>query len=138
MTHHLNPNIHEQVHEAHIRRDGMHSLRQITAKVTLSDFVDDEHETLARALHSVSDQRRKYVELTIEVCVQCGFIERTTCHHGMSFWAHRPGCPKFDPQVFPNLPVGLYRHYEDAMSTEPKEDCSGCLLVCPVCKADGT
>jgi hypothetical protein len=139
MTHHLTTPIHEQVHKAHQSLDGHYSLRQVKAKVTLADFEGTEHRKIIESRKPTNHVQasKLFVELTIEICTQCGFVERALCHHGLSYWTHRPGCSRYNPDE-DKLPVGLIRVYSDKMFPTPNPDCTGCLLLCPVCKADGT
>lgn len=140
MSHHLTRDQHREVHRAHIERDGMHSSRQLPLVVPLANLHGVEHELVVRT-HDLRQHHRASaagVNMTVEVCVQCGIVERIVCDHGMSFWTHRVGCPKHDP----SLPIvwSMYRPTWDAGvdAGPPDESCDGCLLVCPICKADGT
>lgn len=138
---HLSKDAHEAVHLQHVQRDGMYSSRQISVEVPLASFHGVEHQLVVKthALQQHHRAKQAHVDMTIEVCVQCGLTLGVVCHHGMSYWTHREGCPNFDPRVFDdNLPEGLYQHYKDAIGHRPDPNCTGCLLVCPVCKNDGT
>jgi len=140
MTHHLPLAIREQIHSAHTRGGGGCSLRQVTAKVTLADFEGEEHRLIAEALQTPTEKRRRYVEVLTQICVQCGLVVSVECLHGMMYWTHRPGCSRYAPDDWdnPSIPYGLYQHYKDAIGPRPDPACKGCLLICPVCKADGT
>lgn len=137
MSHHLNRDAHRHVHDQHRHQDGMHSSRQIKVRVPLADFHGKEHEGIVRT-HALPPHRARetYLEMTVEICMQCGFTEHVICHHGLSIWTHRVGCPKYRNEF--DLPPGLIRGHREAISETPDEDCSGCLLLCPVCKNDGT
>jgi hypothetical protein len=140
MSHHLNLDRHLEIHDEHRRADGHHSTRIIEVNVPLSDIVGFEHELIVRT-HAVAPHRRRImaVSLTVEICNECGLNVGMSCQHGMSYWTHRPGCPRHDPSL--PLVWSMYRTYAEALFADPaapSESCSGCLLVCPVCKADGT
>lgn len=68
-----------------------------------------------------------------EICPTCGYFSSVACTHGSMEWRHLPACPKNNDF---SLPEGLIPQSES--STPGGEDCTGCVLVCPVCKADGT
>lgn len=127
MSHHLTPHQREDVHQAHVLRDGGTAARPVQLEVR--------------------DQQTLIANVSFEVCLACGFASGVGCDHGAMFWTHRPGCPQFNPQVFgftseDQMPVGLYKRYEELWPEGSLEvatvDCGGCLLVCPLCRADGT
>lgn len=137
MSHHMNRDEHRGVHDAHRQANGMHSSRLIKVKVPLADLHGAEHEGVMRT-HALPPHRAREagLEMTIEVCIQCGFVEHVICHHGMSIWTHRPGCPRYTNEF--DLPIGLIRGHREMITEQPSTDCSGCLLLCPICKNDGT
>lgn len=140
MSHHLSPLMRERIHLNHIQNNaGAWETRRIEVKVPLADFQNPVHELIVRthALQAHHRQQASFVSMTIEVCASCGFIEKTTCDHGLSFWTHRPGCLLYDPDLL-DLPLALVRPYAVTIGAPPTANCGGCLLLCPVCKNDGT
>ena len=143
MNHHLSRDVHRAIHDEHLQRDGTFQSREIMVEVPLANFHGVEHQLIVQthALQQHHRARQAHVDMTIGVCVTCGFVVHTICHHGLSYWTHRRGCSKFDANLFdPPLPEGLYQTYDKVFhpSQAVDSECRGCLLVCPVCKVDGT
>jgi hypothetical protein len=129
MSHHLTPDQRLEVHRKHVEKNGGTSYRPIELEI--------------RDRQSETDIGPLIANIRFEVCLVCGLMSPIACDHGASVWTHRPGCPKFTIDDFGGLevPEGLFQPYSEKLFGSidvPSEDCGGCLLVCPVCRADGT
>lgn len=135
MSHHLGPDARLRVHQDHVSKEGSYTSVRVTGVAEmLTEFFpghipEDKDPGLVQA------------EYHFSVCVQCGLISSVGCDHGKSVWTHREGCEKYTDEM--KLPHGLVRPYSQAFPQTPNEnftdgECIGCLLLCPICKADGT
>lgn len=135
MSHHLTPEKRLDVHQAHVQKDGGYSSRPLSFEVP-------EIET------DGSQQIGILATIVMEYCSTCGLFSTVGCEHGHMIWTHREGClnqtltpdhPHSRPQVA--LPKGLVKTYAETFpdhTVEERKNCEGCLLICPVCGADGT
>lgn len=132
MSHHLNINQREDVHTAHMRRDGHASFLIATATQTFQLGLVESRPFSFTA------------ELSFEICMACGWMTRPDCQHGEGtgkmMWTHRPGCPdtRSHPLPYVYIPPGLVKTFGEAFPDSPSGTCEGCLLICPICGADGT
>lgn len=124
MSHHLTYEQRLEVHRKHVEAGGGYA----------SIIADNPQNDL---------DGRPVGNWRFEFCTRCGLPARPTCDHEHMFWTHRPGCRKYDAATF-SVPEGLVDDFSKAfpqaaeMAGLAGEDCTGCLLLCPLCGADGT
>jgi hypothetical protein len=135
MSHQLTRDQHREVHQKHIAEAGGWASRQIIAEASWDGFPKHVQQALI-ATHQARLPIGPWT-MTVEVCIRCGFTEHVTCNHSWLYWTHRPGCRLYDPATI-SVPEGLVQAWQEDTPDRPGDDCTGCLLLCPLCGADGT
>ena len=99
------------------------TIAQQTANHPHTDEGGYSERFLTVPIYSPLDPKKLLGDLSVHICTKCPHV-RAICDHILNTWTHLPDCDGYST--------------EQARDSKDAPDCSGCLLKCDLCGADGT